>query len=235
VLQVKNVHTFYGNVAALKGLSLSVDKGEIVALLGRNGAGKTTLLNTISGFLKPRIGEILFENEMILGLPPHQVAANGISQVPEGRRIFADLTVHANLELGAYDKWGERKTRMEKVFRVFPVLRERLKQLGGTLSGGEQQMLAVGRGLMADPKCLLLDEPSLGLAPLIIETLFGAFHMINENGVTVLLVEQNAVLALELAKRVYVIQNGVLVSEGTASDLENTDLIRKAYLGLKKS
>jgi branched-chain amino acid transport system ATP-binding protein len=234
VLQVKNIHAYYGHIAALKGISLSVDKGEIVALLGRNGAGKTTLLNTISGFLEPRTGEILFENERMLGLPPHQVAAKGISQVPEGRRVFADLTVHANLEIGAYDRWGERKRRMEKVIQIFPVLRERLKQLGGTLSGGEQQMLAVGRGLMADPKCLLLDEPSLGLGPLVIETLFEAFHAINQSGVTMLLVEQNAILALELAKRAYIMQNGIIVSEGLASDLGNTDLIRKAYLGLKK-
>jgi len=235
VLQVKGIHTYYGHIAALKGLSLSVDKGEIVALLGRNGAGKTTLLNTISGFLRPKAGEILFEMEKMLGLPPHQVAAKGISQVPEGRRIFADLTVYANLELGAYGRWRERKRSIEKVLRIFPILQERLKQLGGTLSGGEQQMLAVGRGLMADPKCLLLDEPSLGLAPLVIETLFDAFHTINKSGVTILLVEQNAVLALELAKRAYIIQNGILVSEGLASDLENTDLIRKAYLGLRKS
>lgn len=234
MLQVKNIHAYYGHIAALKGISLSVDKGEIVALLGRNGAGKTTLLNTISGFLEPRTGEILFENERMLGLPPHQVAAKGISQVPEGRRVFADLTVHANLEIGAYDRWGERKRRMEKVIQIFPVLRERLKQLGGTLSGGEQQMLAVGRGLMADPKCLLLDEPSLGLGPLVIETLFEAFHAINQSGVTMLLVEQNAILALELAKRAYIMQNGIIVSEGLASDLGNTDLIRKAYLGLKK-
>jgi branched-chain amino acid transport system ATP-binding protein len=235
VLQVRDVHTYYGNIAALKGVSLSVRRGEIVALLGRNGAGKTTLLNTISGFLEPKRGEILFEDEPIVRLSPHQVSAKGIAQVPEGRRIFADLTVHGNLEIGAYNHWGQRAERIENVFRIFPVLRERLKQPGGTLSGGEQQMLAVGRGLMADPKCLLLDEPSLGLAPLIIEKLFEAFRTINESGVTVLLVEQNAVLALELAKRAYVIQNGVLISEGLASDLENTDLIRKAYLGLKKT
>jgi len=235
VLQVKDIHTYYGHIAALKGISLSVDQGEIVALLGRNGAGKTTLLNTISGFLEPKTGEILFESEPMVGLQPDQIAAKGISQVPEGRRIFAELTVYANLELGAYGRWGERKKRMEKVIQIFPVLQERLKQLGGTLSGGEQQMLAVGRGLMADPKCLLLDEPSLGLAPLVIDTLFEAFHAINDGGVTLLLVEQNAVLALELAKRAYVIQNGILVSEGLASDLENTDLIRKAYLGLRKS
>ena len=235
MLQVKDIHTYYGHIAALKGISLSVGQGEIVALLGRNGAGKTTLLNTISGVLEPRTGEILFENERMLGLPPNRVVAKGISQVPEGRRIFSDLSVYGNLEIGAYGGWGERKRRMEKVIRIFPILRERLKQLGGTLSGGEQQMLAVGRGLMADPKCLLLDEPSLGLAPLVIETLFEAFHTINKSGVTILLVEQNAIVALELAKRAYIIQNGILVSEGFTSDLENTDLIRKAYLGLKRS
>jgi branched-chain amino acid transport system ATP-binding protein len=234
VLQVKDIHTYYGNIAALKGVSLRVDPGEIVALLGRNGAGKTTLLNTISGFLQPRSGEIFFAGERILGLTAHLVAAKGISQVPEGRRIFAELSVHDNLEIGGYTHWGDRKRRMQKVMEIFPKLEERQKQLGGTLSGGEQQMLAVGRGLMSDPKCLLLDEPSLGLAPLIIETLFEAFRRINESGVTILLVEQNAVLALELAKRAYVIQNGLLVSEGSAADLGSTDLIRKAYLGLRK-
>jgi len=235
VLQVKGIHTYYGSIAALKGITLAIGEGEIVALLGRNGAGKTTLLNTISGFLEPEQGEILFENQRINGLPPHQVAEKRIAHVPEGRRIFFELTVQANLEIGAYQSWGDRKRRMEKVMEIFPILRDRLKQLGGTLSGGEQQMLAVGRGLMADPKCLLLDEPSLGLAPLIIETLFKAIDTINRNGVTILLIEQNAILALELAKRAYIIQNGILVSEGLASDLGNTDLIRKAYLGLKKN
>jgi len=235
VLQVKGIHVYYGNIAALKGITLALEEGEIVALLGRNGAGKTTLLNTISGFLEPEQGEILFDNQRISGLPPHQVAEKRIAHVPESRRIFFELTVQANLEIGAYKGWGDRKARMEKVMEIFPTLRDRLKQLGGTLSGGEQQMLAIGRGLMADPKCLLLDEPSLGLAPLIIETLFNAIRTINENGVTILLIEQNAILALELAKRAYIIQNGVLVSEGLAADLENTDLIRKAYLGLKKS
>lgn len=235
MLQVKDIHTFYGHIAALKGVSLYVDQGEIVALLGRNGAGKTTLLNTISGFLEPKSGEILFAGERIRGLTPHQVAAKGISHVPEGRRIFAELSVHANLEIGGYTHWRDRKRRIQTVIEIFPKLGERLKQLGGTLSGGEQQMLAVGRGLMADPKCLLLDEPSLGLAPLVIEILFEAFRRINESGVTILLVEQNAVLALELAKRAYVIQNGLLVSEGLASELGSTDLIRKAYLGLRKA
>lgn len=235
MLQVKEIHTYYGNIAALKGISLSVGEREVVALLGRNGAGKTTLLNTISGFLKPKNGEILFENQRIDGLDPHQVAKKGIAQVPEGRRIFPELMTQENLEMGAYSSWSERKKRMEKVLHIFPNLRETLRQLGGTLSGGQQQMLAIGRGLMADPKCLLLDEPSLGLGPLIIESLFDAIHTINQNGVAILLVEQNAILALELAKRAYIIQNGILVSEGAASDLENTDLIRAAYLGLKKA
>lgn len=234
MLQVKEIHTYYGNIAALKGINLSVGEGEVVALLGRNGAGKTTLLNTISGFLKPKNGEILFGNQRIDGLDPHQVAKKGIVQIPEGRRIFPELMTQENLEIGAYSSWSERKRRMEKVLHIFPNLRVTLRQLGGTLSGGEQQMLAIGRGLMADPQCLLLDEPSLGLGPLIIESLFDAIHTINQNGVTILLVEQNAILALELAKRAYIIQNGVLVSEGAASDLENTDLIRAAYLGLNK-
>ena len=234
MLQVNAIHTYYGNIAALKGITLSVDEGELVALLGRNGAGKTTLLNTISGFLKPRSGEILFENRRISGLDPHLVAREGIAQIPEGRKIFPELTTQENLEVGAYTSWGERKKRMDHILQIFPRLRDRLKQLGGTLSGGEQQMLAIGRGLMAAPKCLLLDEPSLGLAPIIIESLFDTIHTINQNGVTILLVEQNAILALELAKRAYVIQNGVLVSEGTAADLGKTDLIREAYLGLKK-
>lgn len=235
MLQVKELHTYYGNIAALKGIDLYVNKGEIVALLGRNGAGKTTLLNTISGFLKPKKGEVLFESYRINGLSPHFIAQKGIAHVPEGRRIFGELTVQGNLEMGTYYTWGDRKKRMEKVIHIFPPLRERLKQLGGTLSGGEQQMLAIGRGLMADPKCLLLDEPSLGLAPLIIESLFSAIQRVNQNGVTILLVEQNAILALELAKRAYIIQNGIIISEGVAPDLQNTDLIRKAYLGLKKS
>ena len=235
MLQVKEIHTYYGNIAALKGISLFVGEREVVALLGRNGAGKTTLLNTISGFLKPKNGEIVFENQRIDGLDPHEVAKKGIAQVPEGRKIFPELMTQENLEMGAYLGWSERKKRMDKVLHIFPNLRETLGQLGGTLSGGQQQMLAIGRGLMADPKCLLLDEPSLGLAPLIIESLFDAIHTINQNGVAILLVEQNAILALELAKRAYIIQNGILVSEGAASDLENTDLIRAAYLGLKKA
>jgi branched-chain amino acid transport system ATP-binding protein len=235
VLQVKEIHTYYGNIPALKGVTLSVNEGEMVALLGRNGAGKTTFLNTLSGSLKPRTGEIFFENERIDGLVPHLIARKGIAHVPEGRRVVPQLTVRENLEIGAYWDWDKRMERMEKVLEIFAPLRDRLNQMGATLSGGEQQMLAIGRGLMADPKCLLLDEPSLGLAPVIIEYLFEAINTINQNGVTILLVEQNAVLALELAQRAYIIQNGILVSEGSASDMENTDLIRDAYMGLRKA
>ncbi|MCK5553479.1 MAG: ABC transporter ATP-binding protein [Deltaproteobacteria bacterium] len=234
MLQVKEIHTYYGNIPALKGVTLSVNEGEMVALLGRNGAGKTTFLNTLSGSLKPRTGEIFFENERIDGLVPHLIARKGIAHVPEGRRVVPQLTVRENLEIGAYWDWDKRMERMERVLEIFAPLRDRLNQMGATLSGGEQQMLAIGRGLMADPKCLLLDEPSLGLAPVIIEYLFEAINTINQNGVTILLVEQNAVLALELAQRAYIIQNGILVSEGSASDMENTDLIRDAYLGLRK-
>ena len=259
MLQVKEIHTYYGNIPALKGVTLSVNEGEMVALLGRNGAGKTTFLNTLSGSLKPRTGEIFFENERIDGLVPHLIARKGIAHVPEGRRVvpqltvrenleigaypspskrlspsFPQLTVRENLEIGAYWDWDKRMERMERVLEIFAPLRDRLNQMGATLSGGEQQMLAIGRGLMADPKCLLLDEPSLGLAPVIIEYLFEAINTINQNGVTILLVEQNAVLALELAQRAYIIQNGILVSEGSASDMENTDLIRDVYLGLRK-
>lgn len=235
MLQVKEIHTYYGNIPALKGVTLSVNEGEMVALLGRNGAGKTTFLNTLSGSLKPRTGEIFFENERIDGLVPHLIARKGIAHVPEGRRVVPQLMVRENLEIGAYWDWDKRMERMEKVLEIFAPLRDRLNQMGATLSGGEQQMLAIGRGLMADPKCLLLDEPSLGLAPVIIEYLFEAINTINQNGVTILLVEQNAVLALELAQRAYIIQNGILVSEGSASDMENTDLIRDAYMGLRKA
>jgi branched-chain amino acid transport system ATP-binding protein len=234
MLLIQELHTYYGNIPALKGISMSVNKGEIVALLGRNGAGKTTLLNTISGALKPKSGEILFENQRIDGLEPHMVARQGISHVPEGRRIIFELTVQENLEIGSYLCWSERLGRMDRVLDIFTPLKSRLKQKGGTLSGGEQQMLAIGRGLMSNPRCLLLDELSLGLAPIIIKNLFATINTINQSGVTIILVEQNASLALELAHRAYVIQNGVLVLEGVASELENANCIREAYLGLRK-
>jgi len=220
---------------ALKDVTLTVNPGEIVGVLGRNGAGKTTLLNTISGLIKAKAGEIVFGEKNITGLPPHEIARQGIAHVPEGRRIFPELTVRENLEVGAYGSWRQRREQLEGVLEVFPPLRSRLKQPGGTLSGGEQQMLAIGRGLMGGPHCLMLDEPSLGLAPLIIDALFTAIEAINRRGVAILLVEQNAVLALELAKRAYVIQNGVLAAEGRATDLQDTDVIRAAYLGLREA
>ena len=234
MLKIQEIHTYYGNIHALRGISISVSKGEIVALLGRNGAGKTTFLNTISGSLKPKSGEILFENQRIDGLDPNMIARHGISHVPEGRRIIPELTVQENLEIGAYLSWSERLRRMDRVLDIFAPLKSRLKQKGETLSGGEQQMLAIGRGLMSNPKCLLLDELSLGLAPIIVKNLLATIRAINQEGVTVILVEQNATLALELAHRAYVIQNGSIVIEGVASELENTDFIKEAYLGLRK-
>lgn len=220
---------------ALKDITLNVKPGQIVGVLGRNGAGKTTLLNTISGLIKPRGGEITLRERNIAGLAPHEIAQLGIAHVPEGRRIFPELTVRENLEVGAYAKWHARSERLAYVLSIFPPLRDRLKQTGGTLSGGEQQMLAIGRGLMSGPQCLLLDEPSLGLAPRIIEDLFVAIEVINRQGMTILLVEQNAVLALERAHRAYIIQNGALASEGQAGSLQDSDLIHAAYLGLKAS
>lgn len=234
MLRVKEVHVYYGNISVLKGINLVVKSGEIVALLGRNGAGKTTFLNTLSGALKPQVGEMWFDNDRIDGLEPHLIARKGIAHVPEGRRIIPELTVEENLEIGSYCSWSEKKGRIDRVLEIFTPLKGRLKQMGATLSGGEQQMLAIGRGLMAGPKCLLLDEPSLGLAPIIIEYVFNAISAINKSGVTVLLAEQNAVLALELAQRAYIMQNGLVVSEGSASELGKTDLIRDAYLGLRK-
>ena len=235
MLRVNDVSTFYGNTPALRGVSLEVNQGEIVALLGRNGAGKTTLLNTISGVIRPRSGQILMDDQRIDGLDAHQVARLGIVHVPEGRKIFAELTVKENLEIGAFSIWRSRAQRLEQVLALFPRLKERFHQLGSTLSGGEQQMLAIGRGLMANPKFLLLDEPSLGLAPLIVEGLFDAIQAVNRSGVTILLVEQNALLALDLAQRVYVIQNGQNASEGAAAELRNSDAVREAYLDLKRA
>jgi branched-chain amino acid transport system ATP-binding protein len=218
---------------ALKHVTLMLGPGEIVGVLGRNGAGKTTLLNTISGLIKAREGEIVFRGMNITGLPPHEIARRGIAHVPEGRRIFPELTVRENLELGAYSSWRQQNDRLESVLEIFPALSDRMKQSGGTLSGGEQQMLAIGRGLMGGPHCLMLDEPSLGLAPVIIDALFEAIEAINRRGVAIMLVEQNAILTLERAKRIYILQNGVLASEGHTADLQDTELIRAAYLGLR--
>jgi len=228
MLKLNNVHTFYGSIEAVKGINLEINKGEIVCLIGSNGAGKSTTLMTISGILKPRAGSILFEGEEIHKLVPHRIVAKGISQVPEGRRIFAKLTVRENLEMGAFNT---KQDNLEYVFNLFRVLKERQKQFGGTLSGGEQQMLAIGRALMSKPKLLLLDEPSLGLAPIFVSKIFKIIRELNSKGLTILLVEQNANAALKLAHRGYVIESGRVTKEGKGSELLNDPDIKKAYLG----
>ncbi len=234
MLTVEGVHTFYGPIEALKGIDIKVNEGEIVCLIGSNGAGKTTTLMTISGVIKPQNGTISFMDKQIHYLPPHMVVELGISHVPEGRRIFSMLTVRENLEMGAFIWKGQEnliEETMKWVFDLFPVLKERQRQLGGTLSGGEQQMLSIGRALMSKPKMLLMDEPSLGLAPIIVNKIFKIIKDMNREGVTILLVEQNANAALKLAQRGYVIETGKIVMEGNASDLLRDDRIRKAYLG----
>lgn len=234
LLELKNVHTYYGNIHALKGVSLSVEEGEIVTLIGSNGAGKSTTLRTISGLLKPRQGEIFFKGERIDHLPPHKIVELGVIQAPEGRRIFPRLTVRENLEIGAFlrkDK-AEIARDMERVFHLFPRLYERLNQRGGTLSGGEQQMLAIGRALMSRPRVLLLDEPSMGLAPVLVEQIFSIISDINAQGTTILLVEQNALMALAIAHRGYVLQTGEIVLADTASALRENKLVQHAYLGV---
>ncbi len=228
MLKLDNIHTFYGSIEAVKGINLEINKREIVCLIGSNGAGKSTILMTISGILKPRAGSILFEGEEIHKLVPHRIVAKGISQVPEGRRIFAKLTVRENLEMGAFNT---KQDNLEYVFNLFRVLKERQKQFGGTLSGGEQQMLAIGRALMSKPKLLLLDEPSLGLAPIFVSKIFKIIRELNSEGLTILLVEQNANAALKLAHRGYVIESGRVTKEGKGSELLNDPDIKKAYLG----
>ncbi|WPZ20142.1 ABC transporter ATP-binding protein [Geobacillus subterraneus] len=233
MLKVDQIDVFYGNIHALKGVSLEVNRGEIVTLIGANGAGKTTLLKTISGLLKPKNGDIVYEGASIAGKAAQMIVKQGISHVPEGRRVFANMTVEENLELGAFlrkDKAGIQQD-FAKVFELFPRLEERRKQLAGTLSGGEQQMLAIGRALMARPKLLLLDEPSMGLAPLLVKTIFRIIEEINESGTTILLVEQNAHMALSIADRAYVIESGRVVLSGTASELQASEQVKQAYLG----
>ena len=233
MLELNDVHTYYGNIHALKGLTLRVDEGEIVTLIGGNGAGKSTTLRTISGVKSPRTGAIRFRGSPIHGLASHEIVAMGISQSPEGRRIFPRMTVLENLEMGTYNrrKGSDIGDDIARVFELFPRLEERKKQFGGTLSGGEQQMLAIGRALMSRPKALLLDEPSLGLAPKLVETIFTIVREINEQGTTVLMVEQNAFGALKLAHRGYVLESGEIVLEDTADKLLGNPEVRKAYLG----
>ena len=233
MLEIKDIHVYYGAIHAIKGVSLTVRQGEIVTLIGSNGAGKSTTLRTISGLLKPKEGDILFEGESIAGRPAQQIVKAGISQVPEGRRIFANMTVLENLELGAYsrDDADGIAADMDMVFERFPRLLERKEQAAGTLSGGEQQMLAMGRALMSRPRLLLLDEPSMGLAPLLIREIFNIIVDINKTGTTVLLVEQNANMALSIAHRAYVLETGRIALSGSAKELAASEEVRKAYLG----
>lgn len=234
LLRIENLQTYYGHVHALKGLNLEVDEGEVVSLIGANGAGKTTTLRTISGLIRAREGRISFDGEDITETPAHRIVQKGISHAPEGREIFSTLTVNENLNMGAYVLGGDTKTiekNRRRVFDLFPRLEERKSQLGGTLSGGEQQMLTIGRALMAQPRVLMLDEPSLGLAPMLVKAIFGTIRQINDRGVTVLLVEQNARAALRIASRAYVLETGKIVLSGPANDLLQDERVRKAYLG----
>src|SRR6185503_5206514 len=233
MLELKDVHTYYGNIHALKGISLKVDKGEIVTLIGSNGAGKTTTLRTIQGLIRPRTGSIALEGEELTRLPPHVITERGVSQSPEGRLIFPRMTVLENLEMGAFARKDADgiKRDLERVFVLFPRLKERVRQKGGTLSGGEQQMLAMGRALMANPRVLLLDEPSMGLAPILVEQIFQIIQELNRQGTTILLVEQNARMALSIAHRGYVLQTGEIRLQGEAAKLRDDEEVRKTYLG----
>jgi branched-chain amino acid transport system ATP-binding protein len=235
LLVLQTVHSAYGNIRALRGISLSVARGEVVTLIGSNGAGKTTTLRTIMGLLVPRAGQIMLEGQPIAGLATDRIVRLGIAQSPEGRRIFPRMSVLENLEMGAFARRDRAQipSDLEHVLTLFPRLRERLRQRAGTLSGGEQQMLAMGRALMARPKVLLLDEPSMGLAPLFVETIFTIIRTINAEGTTILLVEQNARMALQVAHRGYVLQSGEIVLQDTASALLRSDIVRKSYLGEK--
>ncbi len=235
MLEVNDIQTYYGNIHALKGISLTVEKGEIVTLIGSNGAGKTTTLRSISGLQKPRQGSILLEGEDLGPFKAHEIVAKGVAMVPEGRGIFARLSVAENLDMGAYirrDRLAIQKD-LERVFTIFPRLKERQHQVAGTLSGGEQQMLATGRALMTRPRLLLMDEPSMGLAPVLVEAIFNVIKAINQEGTTILLVEQNALMALSIAHRGYVIQTGQIVLQDTAANLRKNEMVRKSYLGME--
>jgi len=233
MLEVKNIQVAYGKIVAVKDVSVTVNQGEIVTLIGSNGAGKSTTLRTISGLIKPKSGEILFNGKRIDGLPGHEIVGMGICHSPEGRRIFPRMTVKENLELGAFlrNNKAEVAADMERVLDLFPRLKERIKQTAGTMSGGEQQMLAVSRALMGDPKLLLLDEPSMGLAPVLVELIFDTIVKIRQQGVTILLIEQNATAALEVADRAYVLESGKVKMSGSAKELSSDDKVTKAYLG----
>jgi len=234
MLEVNDIHTYYGNIHALKGISITVEEKEIVTLIGGNGAGKTTTLRSISGLVPPRMGEIYFEGEKISDTPAHDLVYKGITMVPEGRGIFARLNVFENLDMGAYSQ-SDRTTfddDLDRVFQLFPRLKERRNQVAGTLSGGEQQMLATARALMANPRLLLMDEPSMGLAPILVESVFETIQEINKSGTTILLVEQNATVALAVADRGYVLQTGEIVLKDSAENLRKDEMVQKAYLGM---
>ena len=235
MLELENLHTYYGNIHALKGVSLAVERGEIVTLIGANGAGKSTTLRTITGLLKPRAGSIRLNGEDLAKYAAHELAYKGIAMVPEGRGIFARLTVSENLDMGAYTRnsKSEFEKDLERVFTLFPRLRERRNQVAGTLSGGEQQMLATARALMARPSILLMDEPSMGLAPVLVELIFDTIQQINKEGVTILLVEQNALMALSIADRGYVLQTGEIILSDAAENLRKNPTVQKAYLGIE--
>lgn len=234
MLEVQNINCFYGNVQALWDVSLKVEEAEIVALLGANGAGKTTLLNTITGLVKPAFGQVFFMDQSLDGVPSHSIMEKGIAYLPEGGRIFPDMSIKENLEMGVYPKgmWKTRKTAMDRMFELFPKLRERQKQMASTLSGGEKQMLAMARGLMSNPKLCLFDELSYGLAPIIVTEVFNIVKSLREQGITVLLVEQNVKQSMEIADRAYVLENGRVALEGNCCDLIDNDYVKKAYLGL---
>jgi branched-chain amino acid transport system ATP-binding protein len=235
LLEVNDIHTYYGNIHALKGISLIVEAGEIVTLIGANGAGKTTTLRTISGLLKPKQGTVTLEGENLSKYRAHEIVYKGVAMVPEGRGIFARLTVAENLEMGAFSRNNKEAIQkdFDRVFTLFPRLKERVRQVAGTLSGGEQQMLATGRAMMAHPRLLLLDEPSMGLAPILVESIFDTVLEINKEGTTILLVEQNAQMALSVAGRGYVLQTGRIVLQDTADNLKMNEMVQKAYLGIE--
>jgi len=235
ILELTNVHSYYGHIHALKGVSLYVDEGEIVTLIGANGAGKSTTLRTISGLLHPKEGTVKLGDKDITHMEPHKIVGAGVGHVPEGRGIFPKLTVRENLDMGAFtvDDQTQNGERMEQIFSLFPRLRERIDQYGGTLSGGEQQMLAIGRGLMLHPRILMLDEPSMGLAPVLVELIFDIIKKLNEDGTTILLVEQNALMALSIAHRGYVLQTGEIALTDTAEKLKKDEMVQKSYLGIE--
>ncbi len=233
VLKVENINVYYGSIHAIKGISFEVFDGEIVTLIGANGAGKSTTLNTVSGLLHPSTGSVSFLGEPLAKIQPHKIVEKGLAQVPEGRRVFAQMTVQENLEMGAFtqNRQSDIQDDMEKVYSLFPRLKERMKQTAGTLSGGEQQMLAMGRALMSRPKLLMLDEPSMGLAPILVEQIFEIIAELHNTGATILLVEQNAQMALSIASRGYVMETGKIVTTGTGQELLASEAVRKAYLG----